>query len=129
MHGAWVGFQHPYNSTEKTFNVITTFPIGTLKSQAACWSLPFSYVGLMASSASANTPLLPVTRDSTSTPKSWGFFKVTCIGSKAARLVLLWNFAVILAYKMLYNIDMFMQVDHTSLVLMLCSPLLLYSHQ
>ena len=81
----------------------------------------------MVSSASANTPLLPVTRDSTSTPKSWGFFKVTCcIGSKAARLVLLWNFAVILAYRMLYNIDVFMQVNQTSLVLMLLSVMLTF---
>ena len=81
----------------------------------------------MASSASANTPLLPVTRDSTSTPKSWGFFKGTCcIGSKAARLVLLWNFAVILAYRMLYNIDVFMQVNQTSLVLMLLSVVLTF---
>ena len=66
--------------------------------------------------------LQEMARDSTSTPKSWGFFKVTCcIGSKAraARLVLLWNFAaVILAYRMFYNIDV---VDHTSLVLMLLS--------
>ena len=82
----------------------------------------------MASSAGANTPLLPVTRGSTRNPYSWGFFKVTCcIRSTAARLVLLWNFAVLLAYRMLYSSDMFMQVSyHTSLVLMLLSVVLTF---
>ena len=69
----------------------------------------------MASSAGTNSPLLPVTGDSTRNPK-WKFFRVTCcVKSKAARLVLLWNFAVLLAYRMLYNIDMVMQVRLTSL--------------
>ena len=67
----------------------------------------------MACSASANTPLLPVTRDS-SRKRKWRF--TCCIGSKAARLVLLWNLAVILAYRMLYNFDVVMQVGRTSLL-------------
>ena len=77
----------------------------------------------MASYASANTPLLPVTRDSSRKPKC----RFTCcIGSKAARLILLWNFAVILLYRILYNTDVVMQVNATSSYLILSSIILLF---
>ena len=77
----------------------------------------------MASSASANTPLLPVTRDCTRKPK----WKLTCcVGSKAARLVLLWNFAVLLAYRLLYNSDVVMQVGHTTIALIVYAIVLTF---
>ena len=77
----------------------------------------------MAYSASANTPLLPVTGVSTRKPK-WRF--TCCIRSKAARLVLLWNFAVLLLYRILYNIDVVMQVSGTSSFMLVSSIILLF---
>ena len=69
----------------------------------------------MESLTRTNTPLLPVTRTSARKPKC-SFFKATCcIRSKAARYVLLWNFAVLLAYRGFYNIDAIMQVNHSPL--------------
>ena len=59
----------------------------------------------MESGASEETPLLPVVRSSTRKIKHICFTRPCCIGSKAARLILLWNFAVLLAYNMFYDIN------------------------
>jgi len=58
--------------------------------------------------ASAATSLLPVTRDSI---RKKGCFAKSqcCIRSREARLILLWNFAVLFAYRLFYNIDAVMQ--------------------
>ena len=61
----------------------------------------------MESGASEEAPLLPVVRSSTRKTKLSCFTRHCCIGSKAARLILLWNFAVLLAYKMFYDINNF----------------------
>ena len=66
----------------------------------------------MESSASEETPLLPVVRGSTRKTKNSCFTRSCCIGSKAARLILLWNFAVLLAYKMFYDINNYIQVSN-----------------
>ena len=71
----------------------------------------------MESGASEETPLLPVVRSSTRKTKNSCFIRPCCIGSKAARLILLWNFAVLLAYNMFYNINNFgLQVGYFILV-------------
>ena len=59
--------------------------------------------------------MLPVARDSMGKLDcSSCFFKAhCCIGSKAACLVLLWNFAVLLVYRAFYNIDAAMQISYT----------------
>ena len=68
------------------------------------------------SGASAEAPLLPVVRSSTRKTKHSCFTRPCCIGSKAARLILLWNFAVLLAYKMFYDINIFgLQVGYSIL--------------
>ena len=36
------------------------------------------------------------------------------IKSKAASLILLWNFSVLLGYRMMYNVDAFIQSSHSS---------------
>ena len=51
-------------------------------------------------------PLLPVVRRKLSSKR------VCCVQSKAARLILLWNFAVLLAYNMFYDINAYIQVSH-----------------
>ena len=56
----------------------------------------------MESLASENGPLLPVVQRNQRKNIPY-----CCIQSKAARLILLWNFAVILAYNMFYNINFF----------------------
>ena len=63
--------------------------------------------------ASEDTPLLPIVRRSAnySSPR-----RVCCIQSKAARLILLWNFAVLLAYKMFYDINTYFQISYTALL-------------
>ena len=61
----------------------------------------------MESGASEEAPLLPVVRSSTRKTKLSCFTRHCCIGSKAARLILLWNFAVLLAYNMFYDINNF----------------------
>ena len=61
----------------------------------------------MESSVSEETPLLPVVRSSTRKTKHSCFTKPCCIGSKAARLILLWNFAVLLSYQIFYNLNTF----------------------
>ena len=61
----------------------------------------------MESGASEETPLLPVVRSSTRRTKHSCFTRPCCIGSKAARLILLWNFAVILSYQMAYTLNTF----------------------
>ena len=61
----------------------------------------------MESGASEEAPLLPDVRSSTRITKHSCFTRPCCIGSKAARLILLWNFAVLLAYNMFYNINNF----------------------
>ena len=66
----------------------------------------------MESGASEETPLLPVVRSSTRKTKNSCFTRSCCIGSKAARLILLWNFAVLLAYKMFYDINNYIQVSN-----------------
>ena len=68
------------------------------------------------SGASEEAPLLPVVRSSTRKTKHSCFTRPCCIGSKAARLILLWNFAVLLAYKMFYDINIFgLQVGYSIL--------------
>ena len=59
--------------------------------------------------ASEYTPLLPIMRRSAnySSPRV-----VCCIQSKAARLILLWNFSVLLAYKMFFDINTIVQISH-----------------
>ena len=65
----------------------------------------------MKSLARANTPLLPVNGVAIRKPR------VTfCIGSNPASLILLWNFAVLLPYRLFYNIDAVMQVGHSSIL-------------
>ena len=62
-------------------------------------------------------PLLPVVKSSTRKTKHSCFTRPCCIGSKAARLILLWNFAVLLAYKMFYDINNFgLQVGYPNLL-------------
>ena len=60
--------------------------------------------------ASEKGPLLPVT---------WKYQKPNhcCIRSKAARLILLWNFSVLLAYNMFYNINNYGSVIGYSILL------------
>ena len=59
--------------------------------------------------ASEDTPLLPIVRRNAQYNSSR---KACCIQSKAARLILLWYFAVLLAYNMFYNINAYIQVSH-----------------
>ena len=61
----------------------------------------------MESGASEVTPLLPVVRSSTRKTKHSCFTRSCCIGSKAARLILLWNFAVLLSYQIFNNLNSF----------------------
>ena len=68
--------------------------------------------------ASEDTPLLPIVRRSTKHSSSR---RVYCIQSKAARVILLWNFAVLLAYKLFYDINTYIQVGRYTLL-----PLSLY---
>jgi hypothetical protein len=66
--------------------------------------------------AGANTPLLPVSGDVGRSSK-WSLLKMPyCIGSRPARLILLWNFAVLLAYALFYNTDAAMQVGQSSVI-------------
>ena len=60
----------------------------------------------MSTDTCEETHLLPVVRSYTKKTKhSNCFTRSCCIRSKAARLILLWNFAVLLAYKMFYDIN------------------------
>ena len=61
--------------------------------------------------ANEDTPLLPIVRSTTHS----SFKSVCCIQSKAARLILLWNFSVLLVYKMFYDINTYFQISITSL--------------
>ena len=70
----------------------------------------------MESGASEETPLLPVVRSSTRKTKHSCFTRPCCIGSKAARLILLWNFAVLLSYKSFYDINTYFQVRHATVL-------------
>ena len=71
----------------------------------------------MESGTSEEAPLLPVVKSSTRKAKHSFFTRPCCIGSKAARLILLWNFAVLLAYKMFYDINNFgLQVGYPNLL-------------
>ena len=58
---------------------------------------------LMESLASEKGPLLPVVQRHQRKKIHY-----CCIQSKAARLILLWNFSVLLAYNMFYNINIFL---------------------
>ena len=58
--------------------------------------------------ASEDTPLLPIVRRNTQYSSSR---RVCCIKSKAARLILLWNFSVLLVYKMFYDINSYLQIS------------------
>ena len=64
------------------------------------------------------SPLLPVTvggkRSSSCCKKS-----LFCIQSRPARWILLWSFAVLLTYRMLYNLEILGQVSFSSLTLIL----------
>ena len=74
-------------------------------------------------------PLLPVARNPSHIGTSHKCFKrKCCIKSKAAILILLWNFAILLAYKMLYDINNIMQVGETSLtVIILFGPMSVFA--
>ena len=63
--------------------------------------------------ASEDTPLLPIVRRNSQYNTSR---RACCIRSKAARLILLWNFAVLLAYNMFYDINAYIQVSHSTLL-------------
>ena len=67
----------------------------------------YSDIGFrMSTDTCEETHLLPVVRSYTKKTKhSNCFTRSCCIRSKAARLILLWNFAVLLAYKMFYDIN------------------------
>ena len=69
--------------------------------------------------ASEDTPLLPVVRRNSLYNSSR---RVCCIQSKAARLILLWNFAVLLVYKMFYNINGYLQIKYNIALLPLLMP-------
>ena len=57
-----------------------------------------------------SVPLLPVM-------KNYSRVKAkVCINSKAAHLILLWNFSVVLGYKCVYNIEAVMQVSYTAVI-------------
>ena len=73
----------------------------------------------MESGASEEAPLLPVVRSSTRKTKHSCFTRPCCIESKAARLILLWNFAVILSYQIIYNLNTFQVRFETLLPLIL----------
>ena len=66
--------------------------------------------------ASEDTPLLPMVRRSVKYNSSR---RVCCIQSKAARFILLWNFAVILAYKLLYDMNGYFQTVHADKFLLM----------
>ena len=68
--------------------------------------------------ASEDTPLLPIVRRNSQYNSSR---RACCIRSKAARLILLWNFAVLLACTMFYDINAYIQVSH-SIVLPILVP-------
>ena len=55
-------------------------------------------------------PLLPVFRNSRTTEIG----SKCCVTSKAARLILIWNFSVLLVYAFFYNSDSAIQVSHAS---------------
>ena len=62
-----------------------------------------------------NSTLLPSARNSL-TRKGYSFSKIRCcIESKAARLILLWNFAVLFGYIGFYDMKAMIQVNHSSL--------------
>ena len=64
------------------------------------------------------TPLLQVSKVSKNSHQGHRWFQVrSCIKSKPAQLILLWNLSVYLAYKGLYNVDAIIQVSHSSKVL------------
>ena len=66
---------------------------------------------------SENSTLLHPARNAL-TRKGYSFPKIRCcIESKAARLILLWNFAVLLGYIGFYDIKVAIQVGHSSLII------------
>ena len=66
-----------------------------------------------------NSTLLPSARNSL-TRKGYSFLKIRCcVESKAARLILLWNFAVLLGYIQFYDMKAMIQVSHSSLVIII----------
>ena len=68
---------------------------------------------------SENSTLLPSARNSL-TRKGYSFLKIRCcVESKAALLILLWNFAVLLGYIEFYDIKAVIQVSRSSLVIII----------
>ena len=66
---------------------------------------------------SENSTLLPSARNSL-TRKGYNFPKIRCcIESKAARLILLWNFAVLHGFIGFYDMKTVIQVSHSSLIM------------
>ena len=66
---------------------------------------------------SENSTLLPSARNSL-TRKGYSFPKIRCcIESKAARLILLWNFAVLHGFIGFYDMKTVIQVSHSSLIM------------
>ena len=66
---------------------------------------------------SENSTLLPSARNSL-TRKGYSFPKIRCcVESKAARLILLWNFAVLIGYIGFYDMKVAIQISHTFLIM------------
>ena len=71
----------------------------------------------MGDQISENSTLLPSARNSL-TRKGYSFPKIRCcIESKAACLILLWNFAVLLGYIGVYDMKTIIQVSHSSMII------------
>lgn len=73
----------------------------------------------MAQREAEQDPLLPLTRGTTHTSNSRCRKTRCCIRSKAALLILLWNFTVLLGYKMFYDVSNVMQIGETSLAIVI----------
>ena len=71
----------------------------------------------MGDQISENSTLLPSARNSL-TRKGYSFPKIRCcIESKAARLILLWNFTVLLGYIGIYDMKTIIQVSRSSMII------------
>ena len=61
-----------------------------------------------------DSPLLPMFRASNSRGEKDCVHSKCCVTSKAARLILIWNFSVLLIYNLMYSSSDIIQVGHTS---------------
>ena len=69
-------------------------------------------------------PLLFVSRRSSLSVRGSRCATNLCIRSKAARLILLWNASILLGYKLLFDINTFMQVSHSTIIPIVATLLL-----